>query len=215
MCGLKALGVGEDSYNTMLYPVLLRALPQEMVLNYHRSQQDLSTSSTNGISSAGSAPEHQTALTTLLRYFRRELDIQGRALEHRPDNSIGKPAFYFARDKVKPQRSNCRPSSAAALHGSAADVTCEILGSTDHESKECSSNLDLYEKKSDPFRQGNLFPLHEEGAHSQRVQSEDCMQEVQPSTCYIHVQSGLRKRPRGKRHKNPTERTSELACFGS
>ncbi|KAH6947221.1 hypothetical protein HPB50_017607 [Hyalomma asiaticum] len=31
--GLKALGVGEDSYNTMLYPVLLRVLPQEMVLN--------------------------------------------------------------------------------------------------------------------------------------------------------------------------------------
>ncbi|KAH6930913.1 hypothetical protein HPB50_020820 [Hyalomma asiaticum] len=30
MRGLKALGVGEDSYSTMLYHVLLRALPQEM-----------------------------------------------------------------------------------------------------------------------------------------------------------------------------------------
>ncbi|KAH6925638.1 hypothetical protein HPB50_008086 [Hyalomma asiaticum] len=119
MRGLKVLGVGEDSYNTMLYPVLLRALPQEMVLNYHRSQPDLCTSSTDGSSSAGSAPEHQTALTTLIRYFRPELDSQERALEHRPDNSIGKPAFHYDREKVKPQRSNCRPSSAAALHGTA------------------------------------------------------------------------------------------------
>ncbi|KAH6938874.1 hypothetical protein HPB50_014108 [Hyalomma asiaticum] len=88
MRGLKALGVGEDSYNTMLYPVLLRALPQEMILNYHRSQPDLCTSSTDGSSSAGSATEDQAALTTLLRYFRRELESQERALEHRPDNSI-------------------------------------------------------------------------------------------------------------------------------
>ncbi|KAH6925192.1 hypothetical protein HPB50_001551 [Hyalomma asiaticum] len=56
---LKALGVGEDSYNTMLYTVLLRALPQEIVLNYHQSQPDLCTSSTEGSSSAGSATEHQ------------------------------------------------------------------------------------------------------------------------------------------------------------
>ncbi|KAH6948879.1 hypothetical protein HPB50_026687 [Hyalomma asiaticum] len=88
MRGLKVLGVGEDSYNTMLYPVLLRALPQEMVLNYHRSQPDLCTSSTDGSSSAGSAPEHQTAFTTLIRYFRRELESQERALEHRTNNSI-------------------------------------------------------------------------------------------------------------------------------
>ncbi|KAH6945218.1 hypothetical protein HPB50_007568 [Hyalomma asiaticum] len=88
MRGLKALGVGEDSYNTTLYPVLLRALPQEIVLNYHRSQPDLCTSSTDGSSPAGSATVHHTALTTLLRYFRRELESQERALEHGTDNSI-------------------------------------------------------------------------------------------------------------------------------
>ncbi|KAH6944257.1 hypothetical protein HPB50_002387 [Hyalomma asiaticum] len=68
-----------------------------MVLNYHRSQgeaqPDLCTSSTDGSSSAGSATVHQAVLTTLLRYFRWELESQERALEHRPDNSIG--AIYM------------------------------------------------------------------------------------------------------------------------
>ncbi|KAH6929126.1 hypothetical protein HPB50_023836 [Hyalomma asiaticum] len=218
MRGLKALGVGEDSYNTMLYPMLLRALPQEIVLNYHRSQAeaqpDLCTSSTDGSSSAGSATEHHTALTTLLRYLRRELESQERALEHRPDNSVGKPEFYYDREKVKTQRSNCRPSSAAALHGSAADVACEICASTDHESKDCNSNLDLAEKKAILSAKGICFRCTKK-AYSQRVQSEDCMQDVQPSTCHIHVQSGLRERPKGEGHRNPTERTSELVCFGS
>lgn len=72
--GLKALSVGEDSYNTMLYPVLLRALPQEIIFSYYRSQakaqQEDSTSYTDGsASSAGSATEHWMMLIALLCCF--------------------------------------------------------------------------------------------------------------------------------------------------
>ncbi|KAH6933352.1 hypothetical protein HPB50_014382 [Hyalomma asiaticum] len=133
-----------------------------------------------------------SSLTTLLRYLRRELESQERALQHRPDNSIGKPAFYYDREKVKPQRSNCRPSTAAALHGSAADVACGICGSTDHESKECNSNLDLAKKKAILSAKGICFRCTKKGHIAREcMQSEDCMQEVQPSTCHVYVQSAF------------------------
>ncbi|KAH6931412.1 hypothetical protein HPB50_024380 [Hyalomma asiaticum] len=209
MRGLKALGVGEDSYKTMLYPLLLRALPQEMVLNYHRSQAeaqpDLCTSSTDGSSSAGSATEHLTALTTLLRYFRRELESQERALEHRPDNSIGKPAFHYDREKVKPQRSNCRPSSAAALHGSAVNVECQICGSTDHESRECSSNLDLSEKKAILSAKGICFRCTKKGHIARecrvRIACKRCNRRHATSMCNPAFASAQREKDTETRPK--------------
>ncbi|KAH6932836.1 hypothetical protein HPB50_010194 [Hyalomma asiaticum] len=145
----------------------------------------------------GSATEHQTALTTLLRYFRRELESQERALEHRTDNSIGKPAFYYDREKVKPQRSNCRPSSAAALHGSAANVACEICGSTDHESKECNSDLDLAEKKSIPSAKGICFRCTKKGHIARecrvRIACKRCNRRHATSMCNPAFASGQKE----------------------
>ncbi|KAH6948869.1 hypothetical protein HPB50_026620 [Hyalomma asiaticum] len=206
----------------MLYPLLLRALPQEMVLNYHRSQAeaqpDLCTSSTDGSSSAGSATEHLTALTTLLRYFRRELESQERALEHRPDNSIGKPAFHYDREKVKPQRSNCRPSSAAALHGSAVNVECQICGSTDHESRECSSNLDLSEKKAILSAKGICFRCTKKGHIARecrvRIACKRCNRQHATSMCNPAFASAQREKDTETRPKEqvipcPVEQVKE------
>ncbi|KAL3216473.1 hypothetical protein MRX96_033054 [Rhipicephalus microplus] len=94
MRGLKALGIGEDSYNTMLYSVLLRVFPREIILNYHwfqaEAQQKPSTSFTNGsTSSATSATEHLMALATVLPYFRLELERRERTQDHGPDHSLG------------------------------------------------------------------------------------------------------------------------------
>ncbi|KAH6948698.1 hypothetical protein HPB50_025871 [Hyalomma asiaticum] len=186
-----------------------KTLPQEMLLNYHRSQAeaqpDLCTSSTDGSSSAGSATEHLTALTTLLRYFRRELESQERALEHRPDNSIGKPAFHYDREKVKPQRSNCRPSSAAALHGSAVNVECQICGSTDHESRECSSNLDLSEKKAILSAKGICFRCTKKGHIARecrvRVACKMCNRRHATSMCNPAFASAQKERDMETRPK--------------
>ncbi|KAL1427917.1 hypothetical protein MTO96_003075 [Rhipicephalus appendiculatus] len=93
----EALGVGEESYEAMLYPVLLRALPRELVLNYHRSRTeegekdgaatpDPDAGSTT-LSSSGSS--HRPPLRHLLRFFELELQSRERTQEDRPDDRSG------------------------------------------------------------------------------------------------------------------------------
>ncbi|KAH7942842.1 hypothetical protein HPB52_001913 [Rhipicephalus sanguineus] len=90
-----ALGVGEESYEAMLYPVLLRALPRELVLNYHRArteegEKDGAATSDDDAASATSSPSgssHQPTLRHLLRFFELELQSRERTQEDRPDEA--------------------------------------------------------------------------------------------------------------------------------
>ncbi|XP_040069597.1 uncharacterized protein LOC120842531 [Ixodes scapularis] len=71
--GLRALGVGEESYCAMLYPLLLRALPKNMSLDYNRKMSLEDTKNATAVT--GTSPEsptenvHLRALRTLLKFI--------------------------------------------------------------------------------------------------------------------------------------------------
>ncbi|XP_077560520.1 uncharacterized protein LOC144175312 [Haemaphysalis longicornis] len=94
MRGLKSLGVADESYSAMLYPVLLRVLPADMILDYHRRQAEdsdgtSSAASANGdsASTGSSASSQGSPLRSLLHFYRRELESRERAAESRPDDN--------------------------------------------------------------------------------------------------------------------------------
>ncbi|XP_077547781.1 uncharacterized protein LOC144160032 [Haemaphysalis longicornis] len=115
MRGLKSLGVADESYSAMLYPVLLRVLPADMILDYHRRQAEdsdgtSSAASANGdsASTGSSASSQGSPLRSLLHFYRRELESRERAAESRPDDNHGKPPPPFrkhhaASDKGPPR----------------------------------------------------------------------------------------------------------------
>ncbi|KAK8782725.1 hypothetical protein V5799_015934 [Amblyomma americanum] len=93
MRGLKALGIEDDGYQAMLYPVLLRALPKELILDYHRSHAENQEEATpavvddSGSTTSSSDSSQLTPLHSLLRFFRFELESRERTLEDRPDDA--------------------------------------------------------------------------------------------------------------------------------
>ncbi|KAK8764947.1 hypothetical protein V5799_032444, partial [Amblyomma americanum] len=101
MRGLKALGIEDDGYQAMLYPVLLRALPKELILDYHRSHAENQEEATpavvddSGSTTSSSDSSQLTPLHSLLRFFRFELESRERTLEDRPDDAHGLPLDRF------------------------------------------------------------------------------------------------------------------------
>ncbi|KAK8773557.1 hypothetical protein V5799_011910 [Amblyomma americanum] len=95
MRGLKALDIEDDGYQAMLYPVLLRALPKELILDYHRSHAENQEEATpavvddSGSTTSSSDSSQLTPLHSLLRFFRFELESRERTLEDRPDDAHG------------------------------------------------------------------------------------------------------------------------------
>ncbi|KAK8773825.1 hypothetical protein V5799_011642 [Amblyomma americanum] len=95
MLGLKTLGIEDDGYQAMLYPVLLRALPKELILDYHRSHAENQEEATpavvddSGSTTSSSDSSQLTPLHSLLRFFRFELESRERTLEDRPDDAHG------------------------------------------------------------------------------------------------------------------------------
>ncbi|KAH6927684.1 hypothetical protein HPB50_007048 [Hyalomma asiaticum] len=77
MRGLKALGVGEESYEAILHPVLLRPLPRELVLGYHRARAEergkggaaTSTEDAASMTSSSSRSSQRPPLRHLLKFF--------------------------------------------------------------------------------------------------------------------------------------------------
>ncbi|KAK8765528.1 hypothetical protein V5799_031863 [Amblyomma americanum] len=110
MRGLKALGIEDDGYQAMLYSVLLRALPKELILDYHRSHAENQEEATPAVvDDSGSTPSSSdrsqlTPLHSLLRFFRFELESRERTLEDRPDDAHGErtSAFMLAKCRVAP-----------------------------------------------------------------------------------------------------------------
>ncbi|KAK8772528.1 hypothetical protein V5799_024231 [Amblyomma americanum] len=150
MRGLKALGIEDDGYQAMLYPVL-GALPKELILDYHRSHAENQEEATpavvddSGSTTSSSDSSQLTPLHSLLRFFRFELESRERTLEDRPDDAHGKPASHFDGHKARKHRGHARPSSASALHDAAICMQCVFCDSKTHETQECESKMTVNE----------------------------------------------------------------------
>lgn len=155
--GLKALGVGEESYCAMLYLGLLRALPTDLSLDYNRKMssriaEDSSaegTSSSDTTSETSRKPVHLGMLGDLLNFLRIEVETLERSNIDRPDGT-GKPPPRFPtheRGKMAQQFAKSRQPSAAALHGTVKKMECFLCKSKKHDTKDCNEAIDLAEKK--------------------------------------------------------------------
>ncbi|XP_077548532.1 uncharacterized protein LOC144161808 [Haemaphysalis longicornis] len=93
--GLKALGVGEESYCAMLYLGLLRALPSDLSLDYNRkvtsrNAEEVSsagTSSSDTSSETSKKPVHLGMLSDLLNFLRIEVETLEKSIIERPDGT--------------------------------------------------------------------------------------------------------------------------------
>lgn len=129
--GLRALGVGEESYCAMLYPLLLRALPKDMSLDYNRKMSLEDTKNATAVT--GTSPEsptenvHLRALRTLLKFIRVEVESRERLSEEQEDDFGSKPAIRFPKQELPKKLSNYtnhRNSTAAALYGKTEGLEC-------------------------------------------------------------------------------------------
>lgn len=155
--GLKALGVGEESYCAMLYLGLLRALPSDLSLDYNRKvtsrnveeASSAGTSSSDTSSETSKKPVHLGMLSDLLNFLRIEVETLEKSIIERPDGT-GKPPSRFhthERDKKPQQFANSRQPSAAALHGTVKGMECFLCNSKKHATKDCPEEIPLTEKK--------------------------------------------------------------------
>ncbi|XP_040064897.1 uncharacterized protein LOC120838860 [Ixodes scapularis] len=156
--GLKALGVSEESYCSMLYPVLLRALPREMTIEYHRKTlQGEAESATTSRSAPASQTTlgpttdrtHPRALRTLLEFLHIEVESQEKASKERPEEVGGKSTPHFTKreaQKTSTDPDMPRTSTATALHGVLEGLECFFCSSKKHGTPDCNSRITLAEK---------------------------------------------------------------------
>ncbi|XP_040064349.1 uncharacterized protein LOC120838474 [Ixodes scapularis] len=156
--GLKALGVSEESYCSMLYPVLLRALPREIIIEYHRKTlqweaESVTASRSVPASQTSSEPTadrtHLRALRTLLEFLHIKVESQEKASKEQAEDVGGKSTSHFT--KCETQKSTNpdmpRTSPATALHGVVKGLKCFFCRSKKHETPDCNSRITLAEKK--------------------------------------------------------------------
>ncbi|KAK8771580.1 hypothetical protein V5799_025174 [Amblyomma americanum] len=121
MLGLNALGIEDDGYQAMLYPILLHALPKELILDYHRSHAENQKEATppvvddSGSTTSSSDSSQLTPLPSLLRFFRFELESRERTLEDRPDDAHGHLQLIILHDSARSQAqwlddASCEPA---------------------------------------------------------------------------------------------------------
>ncbi|XP_064488428.1 uncharacterized protein LOC135400525 [Ornithodoros turicata] len=78
MRGLNVLGVAEDSYCSLLYPVLLRSLPKDLVLQYCRKTAVDSTqygTNSSSINETGDNVDTRTSESTVTNYRKKVADL--------------------------------------------------------------------------------------------------------------------------------------------
>ncbi|KAG0417762.1 hypothetical protein HPB47_005373 [Ixodes persulcatus] len=140
--GLRSLGVSEETFSTLLHPLILRLLPEDLVLAYHRtavrdeehrrlSNQSAVLSSKNSDQDRG----QQGQLPILLRFLRVEIESRERTsctkkTDHRLKDSSEEKRFISATSK-ETARSWTNRGTAAALLQRTENQACAFCKSSE------------------------------------------------------------------------------------
>ncbi|XP_037515510.1 uncharacterized protein LOC119391936 [Rhipicephalus sanguineus] len=79
--GLRALKITEESFSTVLQPIILRSLPRELVLEYYRRGEQINehpSSSGNDAVGEQTSSASQSSLRSLLDFINREVEARER-----------------------------------------------------------------------------------------------------------------------------------------
>ncbi|CAI5682672.1 unnamed protein product [Oreochromis niloticus] len=139
---LESLGVVSESYGSLLCPILLKMIPDDIALEYSRQR--------NG--------DEEWKVSEMVTFLQKEVQSRERALQmtksynpQKTENKLYKPPFSDVRFK--------RPSiqaTAALYTASQKQNTCIFCECEDHKSENCPNN-DTLQRKDKLRRMGRCF----------------------------------------------------------
>ena len=167
--GLETLGVSKTSFSAMLCDILLRALPHDLVVHYHRSCANRTTSDSSNAASI-------TELERLLQFLSIELE----SLEKSElANPRGRDSHTENAQNKSRQFRGSKPTSSV-LHNNAMKVpeNCVFCKSSQHSTEDCSLDLPLPQKKHILSGDMRCFRCTTKGHRAC-----DCRRKITCSTC--------------------------------
>lgn len=199
--GLRGLGVGSSTYCTMMSDILLRALPKEIVLDYHRrqsgntayrasgtSERDPTSPNATGqdagrsidsLSSARICPsplqseDAEGELAEILGFLRVEVEGRERAGIAAETRH---PRQTPAREGYIERRGHTTWPTAAVLNTNA--VGCFFCRSAKHQTESCTGDLVLEQKKRRLAEDMRCFRCTTRGHRA-----KDCRRKVKCASC--------------------------------
>ncbi|KAH9371551.1 hypothetical protein HPB48_013272 [Haemaphysalis longicornis] len=158
MSALTALGVNSESYGAMLCSALLRTLPSELVIDYHRRRTAVKED--NGLRIEG-----------LLDFLKTEVESREQALQvgrQERKNPSTKPRF----ENEKTREWKASTASLYSGSGSRHMDPCAFCAAKNHGTKECQAPLSLEEKKKTLRDSGRCFRLRCQRPHFETVSQQ-------------------------------------------
>lgn len=167
MRGLDALGVPTSSFSAMLYDILLKALPQEIVISFHRQRRISEVMLRTSVATNEETVSSCQDLESLLQFTRIEIESRERS----------------GTQESSERTHNCKHiPSASVLHtahtGKPKYGECFFCKSMRHETEVCDSSLTLEEKKDRLGRSMRCYKCTIPG-HLAR----DCRRRIQCLSC--------------------------------
>ncbi|XP_064465083.1 uncharacterized protein LOC135376504 [Ornithodoros turicata] len=200
---LKALGVSEESFSSMLYSLMLRLIPQGIVVEFNRrmleaedgspeeggSREEASNGQGDRENPSPSSGEHVAKLRKFVKFLRVEVECLERTLTAqgtRKDTGDGFPKMKGARKQRT--KGSARLSSAAALVNTTDQLSdCFFCNSRDHRTTECDARMSQDDKLRRLQEAGRCFrctwPNHVSRKCWRKVKCGKCQGRHAASVC--------------------------------
>ncbi|KAK8778504.1 hypothetical protein V5799_020155 [Amblyomma americanum] len=196
--GLETLGQKHDSYSSLLMPIVQRALPTDILLDYSRqcliattSSSDEDEESTTDDASESSNETKKgtvTSFSRLIAFLRVEVESRENLAALR-NMDITKSANDSRKEKTKPpsKKMNKPFSTAAALHQNITKEGCFFCKAEEHQTHECDAQKSIDEKKQLLQAAGRCFKCTRKGHRSRNcnvyMKCMKCGKRHATSTC--------------------------------
>ncbi|KAM7280957.1 uncharacterized protein ISCGN_005922 [Ixodes scapularis] len=170
--GLQTLGVNKSSFSSMLWDILMRALPRDIVVNYHRTAH---LSAATAMPGPSSQPD-RSELDPLLNFLASEVESREKSEFKITKTKNTKTTRY---EDNRARRESSRPTSLVLYNRPSPHKTrCCFSNGTSHSSADCSSSLPLDQKKHRLTKEMRCFRCTLSG-HRAR----DCRRKISCATC--------------------------------
>ncbi|XP_064475845.1 uncharacterized protein LOC135389743 [Ornithodoros turicata] len=164
---LTALGVPEESFSSMLYSLMLRLMPQALVIDFNRKEleaedeaaiRDRNDRGDGRIDSGPSGTQHVTKVKNFMKFLRVEAECRERLLVAHGTVAVTPQPSQKNEDKRKYTRKPKRPSSASALlHTTVQSSECFFCKAREHLTKDCTADIPMDEKLRKLQESGRCF----------------------------------------------------------
>ncbi|XP_064486179.1 uncharacterized protein LOC135398725 [Ornithodoros turicata] len=169
--GLQALGVSPLTYSSMMCDILLKAMPPDIVVDYHRSVKQAVRAAQASVEAELSS---ESELHQILDFLCVEVESRERCdTSSDPQRNNSRNGYDKRQDK------KMKHPTAAVLHTSAKETPqCFFCKSQTHSTESCRASLSLEEKRNRLSRDMRCFICTWRGHRSR-----DCRRKITCATC--------------------------------